>query len=355
MIMNGNANTAADQNESVPLDVWQRLYATAAKVREMEPWLWMEETDIFGVQDADNEEVAFVSIMGLLGEYHAVALYLGAKAVTQFWQMQNATGKESVADMLFDIRQIHAAFGKKSELEPQEKRIAQALGLNFKGANAWPYFRSYRPGYFPWMIDAREARLLILALEQILDVAPRVKEDRRLVARKPDTCTYLIRTPIQTGETRVWRDERRECPPPATTFQIQIPNHLMNTFRAMTPSGLTIELDVTPSYMPIGKKGERPQTPYMMLAVDSASGFIFGIELLTVEGALEDMWAQIPAKFLEMCAKHKMRPAKIAICAPWLPMVMQAMCKELGIEIIFTPHLTALTQARKEMDRFNRR
>jgi len=209
------SSPAAVQDKTVPLDVWQRLYAVATKVREMEPWLWMEETDIFGVQNPDKkDEVVFVSIMGLLGEYHAVALYVGAKAVTQFWQMQEMAGdNEAMANVMFDIHQIHAAFGKKSELDPQEKRVTKELGLAFKGANAWPYFRSYRPGYFPWVVDAEEARLLILALEQILDVAPRVKENRRLLARKPGTCTYLVRVSDKKGEA-LRSEERRvgkEC------------------------------------------------------------------------------------------------------------------------------------------------
>jgi hypothetical protein len=291
--------------------------------------------------------------MGLLGEYHAVALYIGIRAVTQFWQMQKMADNGDVATMLFDIRQIHSAFGKKSELEPQEKSIAKELGLTFKGANAWPYFRSYRPGYFPWVIDAEEARILILALEQLLDVAPRMKEDRRPLARKPGACTYLVRVSDQNGEARVWRDERRECPPLVpTTFQIKVPSQLLDAVRAIPKKGLTFELDVAPSPMPIGKKGERPQMPYLMMVVDSASVFVLGFELLTVDGAMEDMWAQVPAKFLEMLKKHGLRPGKIAMRTPWIFMVMEGMCKELGIEVTSDPELRALTQARRDMERF---
>jgi hypothetical protein len=293
--------------------------------------------------------------MGLLGEYHAVALYLGTKAVTQFWQMQEMAGKEEIAAMLFDIRQIHAAFGKKNELEPEEKHVAKELGLTFKGAHAWPHFRSYRPGWFPWLVDAQEARWLLVALEQLLDVAPRVKEDRRLVARKPGTCTYLVRVSEQNDEACVWRDERRECPPPATTFQIKVSNLVMDAVRAMQPSGLTIELDVTPAPMRVGKKGERPQMPYMMMAADSASGFVLGVELLTVEGDLEDMWAQVPSKFLEMVKKNGMRPRKIATRTPWVSMVMHGVCRELGIEIKPDSDLNALTQARRSLEQFSRR
>jgi hypothetical protein len=135
------------------------------------------------------------------------------------------------------------------------------------------------------------------------------------------------------------------------TFQVKVPNQLMEAVQFIQPSGLTFELDVAPSPMPIGKKGERPQMPYMMMAADSMSGFILGFELLTVEGAIEDMWAQVPAKFLEMVIKNKMRPGTIAMRTPWMFMVMNGICKELGIEIIPDPELRALTQARRDMER----
>ena len=352
MIMNSDGASTQNRAEPVPNDVWKRLYATAAKVREMEPWLWVEETDIFGVKDPESDAVVFVSVMGLLGEYHAIALYPGAKALAQFWQMQNQAGSEDLAAMLFDIRQIHSAFGKKSELDAREKHVVKELGLNFKGANAWPYFRSYQPGYFPWVIDPEEARLLILALEQLLEVAPRLKEDRRLVARKHGTFTYLVRMPHQKDGIVEWRDERHEYPPPASTFRITIPNHLVSAVRAMKPVDLTFELDVSPSSFKVGGKGERPKMPYMMLAADSDSLFVLGVELLSVNTNLEDMWMQVPAKFLGMVVKHGIRPQRLALRTPWVFMVMESICKDLGIEIKPDPELRAVTEVRKSLERF---
>jgi len=354
MIMNSDGASTQNRAEPVPNDVWKRLYATAAKVREMEPWLWMEETDIFGVKDPESDAVVFVSVMGLLGEYHAIALYPGAKALAQFWQMQHKAGSEDVAEMLFEIRQLHAAFGKKNELETIEKRVVKELGLNFKGVNAWPCFRSYRPGYFPWVINADEARLLLLALEQLLVMAPRVKEDRRLVSRKPGKCTYLVRVPHQKDGVIEWRDEHHEYPPPATSFRISIPNHLVEAVRKLEPVDLTVEMDVAASVCRIGKKGDRSQLPYMMLAADSASLFVLGVELLSVKTEVEDMWCQVPAKFLGMIVKHGIRPKRLALRTPWVEMVMQGICKDLGIEIIRDPKLKAVTEARRSVERFMR-
>ena len=340
--------------DSVSLEAWRRLYELAAQIRALEPWLWMEETDLFGVEDPDSGDIGFVSVMGLLGEYRAVAVYPGAKTLADFWAMQSTTDQDALADILTGIPHVHAAFGKKSELEPNEKRLVAQLGLAFKGANAWPRFLSFRPGWFPWMADAQEARWLTLALEQLLDVAPRIQKDRRLLGTGGPQHRYLIRVHSAEQAASVWQDTFKACPPPATTVRITIPNASLDAVRALKPSGLTIELDVFPSFTKVGQPGERPQSPYMMLAVEPTSGFILGVELLAVEGALEDLWAQIPGKFLDMITRNQMRPASLALRSTSVLVVMEGLCKDLGVEIKPDPELRALAQARRSLERFSR-
>jgi hypothetical protein len=345
----------ADASEPVALDTWRRLYELATAVRAMEPWQWMEETDIFGVKDAGNEDALFVSVMGFLGEYHAVAVYPGARAVNEFWHMQEAPDRDAVADTLSAMHYVHAAFGKKSGLEPEEKRRIAELGLTFKGATGWPRFLSFRPGWFPWVVDAREARWLVVALEQLLDVAPRVQKDRRLLGRGGPDHRYLTRVRPADRPQAGWEDTHEPCQPPATTVHVTVPNTQLDALRAMKPDGATVELDVFPSYMPVRERDERPRLPFMMLAVESTSGFVLGFELLMVEGAIEDMWAQVPAKFLEVMNRNRIRPAAVAMRTPRLFTVMEGMCKDLQIEIRPDPELAALSDARQSLMAFNRR
>jgi len=340
--------------EAVTLEAWRRLYEVAGKVRELEPWRWMEETDIFGVQDPEGDEVAFVSIMGLLGEYHAVALYLGPGALAQFWQMQEATAGEQVADIMMGVPQLHAAFGKKRELDRKEKEVVQRLGLSCKGADAWPRFLSFRPGWAPWIVEAREARLLTLVLEQLLQVAPRVQQDRRLLLAMADD-DYLVRRAGGADSAGGWTDTHRTFPPAAVTMRVTVPNALMDAVRQLEPSGNTVEIDVYPMSTPIGEKGERPQVPYGLMAVDAESGFVLGVELVTVETTLEALWTEIPAKFLSMVQKAGIRPRTIAVRNPSLFMVMDHMCRELEIEIKPDSVLPALTHVRHDLDGFFRR
>jgi hypothetical protein len=342
----------ADSGAVTP-DDWRRLYAAAVKVREMQPWKWMEETDVFGVRIPGTDTVGFISVMGLLGEYHAVAVYPGAKELAQFRQLQDAPDAKHTADMVLDICQLHAAFGGKKNMEAPDKEIIKQLGLTFQGGTAWPYFRSFRPGYYPWFVDAGEARFLTLALEQLLDVAPRFKNDRSILFCKSKIDTLLLREPEDNRANPAWKDAYHSFPPPTTTFQLSVPNELLESVRALPPRDMTFEVDVFRMPVKIGKKGERPMFSYCLLVVDSQSYFILGMKLLTVKTTLEYMWAEVPGHLLTIIKKNGVRPKTITTQRPWVLMVLHALCEELGLRIEISPHLKALEDARSSLEKFS--
>ena len=58
-------------------DQTRRLYDSAIAVRNLRPWQWMLESDVFGVSDPISQQLYFVSIMGARGEHLSVAVYSG--------------------------------------------------------------------------------------------------------------------------------------------------------------------------------------------------------------------------------------------------------------------------------------
>src|SRR5258708_19707279 len=72
----------------------KKLYDLAIQVKKLAPWQWMEETDVFGLENPDTGELGFVSVMGNIGEYEAVAVYpcaLGLYAFINFQSDEFAT------------------------------------------------------------------------------------------------------------------------------------------------------------------------------------------------------------------------------------------------------------------------
>ena len=76
-----------DQNPT--LDEWRKLYTVAAQLKELAPWRWMNEDDIFGVRNPETNQLGFASVMGILGEHYAVNVYLGVEALYDFWNLEN--------------------------------------------------------------------------------------------------------------------------------------------------------------------------------------------------------------------------------------------------------------------------
>ncbi len=73
------------EEKSPTIDEWRELYESVVRVKEIAPWEWMTEADVFGVQNPETDELGFVSVMGMLGEHYAVSLYLGSKGLYEFW------------------------------------------------------------------------------------------------------------------------------------------------------------------------------------------------------------------------------------------------------------------------------
>jgi hypothetical protein len=111
---------------------WRGLYESAIRVKEISPWEWMTETDVFGVRSPESGELGFVSVMGLLGEHYAVSLYLGSEGIHGFLDLQEM-GPFADPGALIQIPQIQASFENREELEKRDREIIKDLGLKFRG------------------------------------------------------------------------------------------------------------------------------------------------------------------------------------------------------------------------------
>ncbi|MDW7730417.1 MAG: hypothetical protein SCJ94_10515 [Bacillota bacterium] len=76
------ASVYAEETESSPsLQEWSALYDAAIRFKAMQCWEWMFEDEIFGVRNPETGEIAYVSIMGTLGQVYALYAYRGAEGL----------------------------------------------------------------------------------------------------------------------------------------------------------------------------------------------------------------------------------------------------------------------------------
>lgn len=326
---------------SPTLAEWRRLYQLAGEVKELSPWVWMDETNVFGLQNPETGETGFVSVMGALGEHYGISLYLGARGLYGFWRMQDQGDLTANPQIFFEVPQLQASWEDREELEKQDRDLIKELGLKFRGRQSWPHFRSYRPGYFPWHLEAAEARFLALALEQLLDVAPRIQADEDLLDPYDDD-RYLVRVARREGANLTWEDQIIEIPEPEDpVVDVPMDAGALEHLQSLPLEDLVLEVDLFWLPAPIGERGQRPYYPYVLLVVDSREGFILGQELLPPFPSLEAMWGQAPLKLVELLARVGVRPKEIKVRSERLQVLFDLLVADLGFKL---RHVSKLRQ-----------
>ncbi len=315
-------------------DRWRRLYDLAIRLKELAPWRFMIETDVFAVQDPHTGELGFVSIMGSLGEHFAAAVYRGARGLYAFWNGQD--DPDSVAEQVLEIPHLQLAFEDRDDLDAEDHSILEELGLHFQGPKAWPQFRAYRPGFLPWYLDAREMRFFTAVLEQVLEVMPRLR-DGRVLEPDPIENRYLVRVCARPYDPSTWRDEIIEVPPPEPhQILIHVEPDLLGIADALPHRRHEIEADFfrTPILVNDAKEGaDRPYFPYLLMVVDGQNGMILGGEMFSPAPTLEEMWGRIPQQMVREFTRCGFIPEHMSVRSPLLATVLQPLAERLGFAV----------------------
>lgn len=326
------------------LQEWRALYEAAVEFRKIEPWRWMEDSDIFGVQDPRSGEIGYCCVMGALGEVFAMAVYLGTKGLNGYRLIQKGTVKPGNPDSLFIQNCLMASFEDREFIEKEDRAIMKALGLKFRGSNEWPLFRSYRPGYFPWFLDRDEVLFLTIALQQALDVCARYKADRKTL-KPPRRNHYLVRV-----QETVWRDEWKE-PVPAESEPIESKPvdelRVQRIRKRVMPVQAVWEIDFFHTPIPVAEGG-RPFFPYAMMICDHDSGFVYDVYLSSPGKYI----AEFPAVFLSSIEKNGIIPLEILIRKKEAADLLTPYAVALDIKISSAKRLNTIDKARRSMTKF---
>ena len=329
---------------------WQRLYELSHAVKELAPWEWMEEDEVFGLKDPETGELHLVSIMGTLGEHFATAVYLGNKGLHGFLDMQRFPAGLS-AQRLLEIPQLHASYENRDQVQREDREVMKMLGHKYRGRYAWPLFRSYRPGYVPWLIESHEARLLAHALEQVRLMAPRVRQDPELLQRE-DEDKLLVRVPHKQHGQLTWRDKKMSVPPPETVrYMSRVDGEALESLAQAQHVLEAVEIDVSLLPVHVGKRGERPVIPYLLLVADAQSGMILANDMLQADPTLKEMWSSVPGVIVDTLAELDLRPEVVRASEPLLLGLLQPLQEELGIEIEAREELPAVEAARQGLEK----
>ena len=313
------------------IDDWKPLYDVMLEFRKLECWEWMYDSDVFGVQNPANGEIGYCSVMGNLGEFLALAVYIGTKGLETYIRVRDGEINAGDIELLTCQKCIMASFEDRNALKDKDRGIIKELGLKFRGHNEWPLFRDYTPGYYPWYLTKEQIPYLTMALQQTIKVAIRFKEDRDILV-SPDKEDFLVRVPKKTKSGLQWKDEWLK-PEPFENKQSLIPKIEESSLEEINANverndGIW-EIDVFPAPMPVSEKvGERPYYPYMMLFVDGNVGVPFNFGFTNQQDHIKEF----VDKFLNSILQFGI-PSEVLVRSRKVYEILIAIAEQLDIEL----------------------
>ena len=332
----------------------RELFDLAIQIKELKPWHWMEETDLIGIENPETREIGFISVMGRLGEHEAIALYLGAEGLYDFIDLHS--DEAGPPERVLENRHVQAAFSERKYLEKEDRDLIKQLGLKFKGG-AWPMFRSYRPGYLPWFVTLDEARFLIHALSQIIEVAKSVRDEAQPFhpTGRVEKDGYLMRVARKEGSALIWEDQVWRIPRPKhESVAIPIDSATLERLKLLPQTKLEMEADLILVPARIGKSGQRPLGLYLFMIADRDSGFIFGNEMMTAEDSLTAMHARLPNLLARMLLQAEIMPQRLLVRSKLLRTLLRSLTQALNIELRQADELPSIDEAARCMGEWMR-
>jgi hypothetical protein len=207
-------------------------------------------------------------------------------------------------------------------------------------------FRSYRPGFYPWYLEAPEVRFLTHVLEQAADVTVRCQADPEILTPGDDE-TYLVRVSQRQDQDLVWEDQVVTVPPvEPPQISVVMDTRALQALKRRAPRRVRLEVDLFMFPGKMGERGERPYYAYMLLVVESTVGMVLGTELLRPEPTLEAMYGMIPMTLVHMLAGLDLAPGEVIVRSGVLFQLLALLGGELGFRVHRAPVLPSLDSAK---------
>ena len=331
-------------------DQWKELFQEADRFRLKKPWLLLDETDLIAVENPNTREIGYCSVMGRGGTHYALGVYLGDPGLIGFDRVANADEPMTPDELLHVQDCIMVSFENRDELFPQERNLIKELGLTYRGKNAWPSFRRYEPGYYPWDINAEECEFLTHALRQLMAVIEELGEGK--VHIDLTNGMTVLRSSRKENGLLAWtsRPYRLEMHHPALQL-VLYQDELMaeRVKRARRLKSVTLQVDTVYAPTPVqDKKGQRPFFPRIVLVADQKSGQMIGFQMYR---EIREDAKMMTAQIVKYCSEQG-RPALIQVCSGKALFALKDFCAKCDIPIKQIDRLISIDRFLQSMPDF---
>ena len=339
----------------------ERLFDAAFRFRKAKPWKMIRDTAIFAVRLPEGE-TGFVSIMGMLGQHVALALYEGNSGLESMRICVRASEEETLADMYYAMlcqECLQCAFESRAFVTDDEyreaKKYAGPRGITFRGAHAFPHFLHYRKGREPWRTEPEDEEKLILALDAACEAVRLLREDeeKALSLGLMPGDLYNRNIPFLSRENGAFTWSQIPLPP-ADFRSYPMPEFRNDVLAARAKKEKrfgTFAVDLACIPIPTGKPGEEiPYIPCLALLVEVESGLSMSLGVV-LEGV--DSSAEVFANFLkESLAKTGHLPSDLLVSNDRTEMYFTHFCERTRIRLTRRDSIPELLEAEDAMYEF---
>lgn len=323
------------------------LYQAALDFKKAEPWKHLYDADIICVENPMDKMVGYCSVMGRAGEHYALGVYLGDEGISGFCDLMKNAETTPYHQALHFHDCIMCSFEDRVQLAKQDREQIKALGLSFRGRNAWPLFRRYEPGYHPWFINQYECLFLTHALRQTLFVAQEVI-DGRLRMNMEEGETILRYGKEKDGKLEWYCKEIAVDYPTVIFSPVEINDEplIQRIKKAERIRNTSFQVDTC--YMPSPvqeKKNERPYYPRLFMVVELKSGIVVDYHMYR---SISDDADVTLNRLIDMCLDRGV-PREIQVGSAKMAAILDDFCQKADIRLKMVKNLAGIEQMMEEM------
>ena len=188
--------------------IYPTLVRNASDLLEAKPWMSLESTDVFAVQNPDSDEMVFVQVSGGVDqEPFMLTAYRGSRGLEILWDLNNSPEEAFVSDLNYEVPALFFTYVSEDELDDKDREVLEDISL--EGVEGYPVFRECRPGFQPNHPSVEDLRFLSHVIRQTYEVVQKIKEGTlSLEVAEGQEDDYYLRKPVESDGGLVWEDAR---------------------------------------------------------------------------------------------------------------------------------------------------
>lgn len=170
---------------------WKQLYDQAILVKKAKPWLWMNQGQIFAIEDPGTK-INYYCSFNSMNTFDSLQIFIGEEGINRHLcsgvdpeveATYSARGQVTLDGFMapFDEYSYQCNFCNLIDVEKFEQQRIKRLGYSFRGAKQWVVFQACAPGEIPRDLQRpEEVALLTLILGQA-NVIASAEQSKKLV------------------------------------------------------------------------------------------------------------------------------------------------------------------------------